>query len=163
MIIEIIHDQLAQIIGCWLRVKMVKQLLEALDMSIIPAMDDMLPDITWNVLYPASPHEARTIGTQCVFSIIDVNKRIREPAWVESGKQASVDGYLANPVYAYQTSIDPPECRVLRLSGPALTQRFEIRWKSRTRSLRTSPKSCTTCTRHVDESRQFERLEVERK
>ena len=62
MVIEIIHDQLAQIIGCRLRVKMVKQLLESLDMSIIPAMDDMLPDMTWNELYPAAPHEARTIA-----------------------------------------------------------------------------------------------------
>jgi len=99
MVVEIIHDQLAQIICYRLRVQMVKQLLESLDMSIIPAMDDVLPDMTWNELYPAAPHEARTICTQCVFSIIDVDKCIREPAWVERGRRASADGaleYLVN-------------------------------------------------------------------
>ena len=108
MVIEIIHDELAQIIGYRHRVQMVKQLLESLNMSIIPPMDDMLPDVKWNELYPAAPHEARTICTQCVFGIIDVNKCIREPAWVERGRRASADGileYLANE-YMYAPDID---------------------------------------------------------
>ena len=94
MIIEVIHDQLAQITGCWLRVQMFKQLLKSLDMSIIPAMDDVLPDMRWNEPYPPAPHEARTICTQRVFRIIDVDKCIREPAWVEGGRRPSADGMM---------------------------------------------------------------------
>jgi hypothetical protein len=92
MIVEVIHNQLAQIIGCWLCVQMFKQLLESLDMGIIPAMDDMLPYMRWNALYPAAPHKARTICTQRVFSTIDVDKCIREPALVEGGRRPSADG-----------------------------------------------------------------------
>jgi hypothetical protein len=94
MIVEVIHDQLAQTTGCWLRVQMFKQLLEPLDMSVIPAMDDMLPDMGWNELYPRDPHKASTICTQRVLSIIDVDKCIREPAWVEGGRRPSADGIL---------------------------------------------------------------------
>ena len=63
MVVEVIHDQLAQIIGYRLRVQMVKQFLESLDMSNIPVMDDKLPNMKWNELYPAAPREARTICT----------------------------------------------------------------------------------------------------
>ena len=111
MVVEIIHDELAQIIGYRLRVQMVKQLLESLDMGIIPAMDDMLPDMKWNELYPAAPHEARTICTQCVFGIIDVDKCIREPAWVERGRGRQPMEYwntLRKNACTHQTSIDPP-------------------------------------------------------
>ena len=92
MIVEVIHNHLAQITGCQLRVQMFKQLLESLDMSIIPAMDDMFPDMRWNELYPGAPHKASTICTQRVLSIIDVDKCIREPAWVEGGRRPSADG-----------------------------------------------------------------------
>jgi len=101
----------------------------------------MAPDVTWNELHPAAPHKARTICTQRVFSTINVDKRIREPAWAESGRRASADGileYLANE-RTHQTWIDPPKYHILGLSGPALTQRFEIRWKSQTRSRGISP------------------------
>ena len=60
----------------------------------------MAPDVTWNELHPAASQEARTISAHRAFSASStVDKCIREPAWVESGRRASADGileYLAN-------------------------------------------------------------------
>ena len=50
MVVEVIHNQLAQITGCWLHIQIVEPLLEPLDLGIVSVVNYTPLDIEWNEL-----------------------------------------------------------------------------------------------------------------
>jgi len=93
MVVEVIHDQLAQIIGCLIRVQILEKFSESFNLSIISGVDDMPLDVTWNELRPDASQEGGTVVAKIIFSTIAVDECICEPAWVE-GRQPME--YLVN-------------------------------------------------------------------
>lgn len=70
MIVEVIDDQLAQS-------SVAGSAFKWSNSFGIPRLSPpwmICFQMTWNELYPGAPHKARTICTQRVFSIIDVDK-----------------------------------------------------------------------------------------